>query len=198
METERQLISRAQSGNADAFRKLVDLNKHGLYRICYDLTGNVDDACDLSQDVFVQAFQGIHSFRGEAKFSSWLYRIAVNLWLSRRRKKATHLLHFWESERFDDYADQRNGHENNPEQFAESKLMQLNISRALNKLSAREKAIFVLRHYHDLSLKEIAGILDIKLGTVKSLLFRAIKKLQKELSFYRQEFKMEKNNEQMQ
>ena len=81
-----------------------------------------------------------------------------------------------------------------PDQSAEARIMQEHIEQALEKLSPRERSIFVLRHYNDLPLKEIAGILKISEGTVKSLLFRALKRLQKELAFYRSELGLEERS----
>jgi len=195
LEREKRLVQRAQSGDRSAFRQLVEDHEKKIYGVCYDLTGKHEDACDLSQDVFVQAYQALGSFRGDAKFGSWLYRIAVNLWLNRKRKKSFAFILFKESNHLDQNFAGGTTSNSNPEQYAESKLMHANIARALTKLSPRERSIFVLRHYEDLPLKEIAEILEIKLGTVKSLLFRALKKLQKELYFYQEEFLREKNNE---
>ena len=79
-----------------------------------------------------------------------------------------------------------------PEAAAEGKVIQTHIEAALEKLTARERSIFVMRHYNDLSLKEIARILTISEGTVKSMLFRALKRLQHELEFYRKDLGMEK------
>lgn len=197
MADEKDFIARAQAGDLSAFRELVEENKKAVYRVCFDLTGSSDDALDLSQEVFLLAYKKLDSFRGEAKFSSWLYRIAINLWLSQKRKKAWEFLLFKESNQMAEYPDKRDSGYPNPEDFTENGLMQLNISRALDSLSPRERSIFILRHYQDLTLQEIADILQIKLGTVKSLLFRAIKKLQKELEFYKREFMTEKDDEKM-
>ena len=78
MIDEKSLIMQAQSGNINAFREIVEENKKMVYYLCYDLTGNQEDAKDLSQDVFIKVFQSIQSFQGTGKFSSWLYRITIN------------------------------------------------------------------------------------------------------------------------
>lgn len=198
MTEEQLLIQRAQYGDKTAFRELVERYKKKIYYLAYDLTGNHHDAEDLSQEVFIKAFRSLPRFRGEAKLSSWLYRIAVNTNISQRRKKSvSHMLlqESFEAEgeiKLDNLGDEI---KYNPEQAAEAKLMQKHLEHALQKLAPREKSIFVLRHYHDLPLKEIAETLKINLGTVKSLLFRALKKMQKELAFYKEDFGSEVSND---
>lgn len=193
MERENLLIQRAKSGDSSAFRQLVEKNKRKIYGLCFELTGEHESANDLSQEVFVKAFQNLETFRGEAGFSSWLYRIAVNLHINQTRKKMFSRLFTRETNYFDRKILEANY--SDPERNAEARLIRENIENALAKLAPRERAIFVLRHHQDLPLKEIAEILKIKVGTVKSLLFRAIKKLQKELSFYKEDFFQERFDE---
>jgi RNA polymerase sigma-70 factor (ECF subfamily) len=186
---EQALVERARNGEMGAFRELVELYKKKIYYLSLDLTGNHHDAEDLSQEVFIKAYRSLKNFRGDAKFNSWLYRITVNTCISQRRKKsvaAMTLQEDFESEstpRF--FSESESSH--NPERHAEASLMQQHIDSALQQLTPRERSIFVLRHYNDLPLKEIAQILKITEGTVKSMLFRAIQRLQKELAFYRKE-----------
>jgi RNA polymerase sigma-70 factor (ECF subfamily) len=186
---EQALVQRARNGEMGAFRELVELYKKKIYYLSLDLTGNHHDAEDLSQEVFIKAYRSLKNFRGDAKLNSWLYRITVNTCISQRRKKsvaAMTLQEDFESEstpRF--FSESESSH--NPERHAEASLMQQHIDSALQQLTPRERSIFVLRHYNDLPLKEIAQILKITEGTVKSMLFRAIQRLQKELAFYRKE-----------
>lgn len=191
MKEEQVLVERARRGEMFAFRELVERYKKKVYYLAYDLTGNHHDAEDLSQEVFIKAFRSLKNFRGDAKLSSWLYRITVNTAISQQRKKSVSQMQLQESFEEESRNEvQFSGGETtqNPEKCAEAGLMQQHIEKALQKLSPREKSIFVLRHYNDLPLKEIADILKINLGTVKSMLFRAIQKLRKELAFYKQEF----------
>ena len=189
MNDEQALVQRARNGEMGAFRELVELYKKKIYYLSLDLTGNHHDAEDLSQEVFIKAYRSLKNFRGDAKLNSWLYRITVNTCISQRRKKsvaAMTLQEDFESEstpRF--FSESESSH--NPERHAEASLMQQHIDSALQQLTPRERSIFVLRHYNDLPLKEIAQILKITEGTVKSMLFRAIQRLQKELAFYRKE-----------
>lgn len=189
MSEEHVLVERARKGEMGAFRELVERYKKKLYYLSLDLTGNHHDAEDLSQDVFIKAYRSLKNFRGDAKFNSWLYRIAVNTCISQKRKKSLSSMTLQED--FDGDSDQQHFNEktsiHNPERTAEAGLMQQHINHALQRLTPRERSVFVLRHYNDLPLKEIAHILKITEGTVKSMLFRAIQRLQKELAFYRKE-----------
>ncbi len=192
MIEEKILVQQAQNGEMEAFRQLVDLYKIKIYRLAYDLTGNGMDAEDLSQDVFIKAFRSLSSFRGDSKFGTWLYRITVNTCLDHRSKKSlsmvTPISTTQNEEEHAPYEHPSSGVL--PDQAAESSLIQKNIELALEQLSPREKTVFMLRHYHDLPLKEIAETLNISLGSVKTLLFRAIKRLQNELSMYREEVRI--------
>ena len=196
MNEEQVLVQRARNGEMGAFRDLVERYKKKIYYLCLDLTGNHHDAEDLSQEVFIKAYRSLNKFRGDAKFNSWLYRITVNTCISHGRKKAVSAMMLQED--FD--SENTSQHLSpgisihNPERSAEAGLMQQHIDNALQCLTPRERSIFVLRHYNDLPLKEIAHILKITEGTVKSMLFRAIKKLQKQLSFYREDFAENKGN----
>ena len=87
MIDERLLITKAKNGNINAFKELVEEYKKMVYYFSYDLTGNHEDAEDLSQEVFIKVFQSIHSFRSEGKLSSWLYRITLNTFISLQRRR---------------------------------------------------------------------------------------------------------------
>lgn len=190
MIEEQLLVEQAQNGEMDAFKALVDLYKVKIYRLAYDLTGNSLDAEDLSQDVFLKAYRSLDKFRGESKFGTWLYRITVNTCYDHRSKKSLRMIQpMTTSESEDDPSPlEPVGNSILPDRAAEASLIQHNIERALEQLTPREKTVFMLRHYHDLPLKEIAETLNVSLGSVKTLLFRAVKRLQGELEMYREEF----------
>ena len=130
MNKEQVLVTRAQNGELSAFRQLVELYKKNIYYLSYDLTGSHHNAEDLSQDVFIKVFQSIKSFRGEAKLSSWIYRITVNTFISQYRKKSYSAMKLWhdlndekEGERDPQEAENRAAHDNPP------KSIQLNFLR---------------------------------------------------------------------
>lgn len=168
-----------------SFRAVVEQHKRPLYALAYDLTGSHHDAEDLSQDVFLKAYRARQRFRGEAQLSTWLYRITVNTYLNQRRKKALRFRTLW-----GDFDETTHPAETTDQQ-AETAAMRQHVEAALDQLSPRERAAFVLRHYHDLSLKEVAATMDISDGTVKSLLFRAARKLRTALAFYREDLGLE-------
>lgn len=194
MTDERLLIERAQQGEMEAFRLLVERSKINVYRLAYDLTGNRHDAEDLSQDVFIKAFKSLRLFRGDAKWSTWLYRITINAAMDKKKSKAqkTMLMHdaFAAGNAETEYAPSDEAPR--PDRLTDAGLIRRNIERALEDLTTRERSVFVLRHYHDLSLRQIAETMDISEGTVKSFLFRAIRRLRKSLDLYKHEFGLEK------
>jgi len=183
---DRKLVERAREGGGAAFRVLVERYMKKVYAVALDMTGNHHEAEDISQDVFLKAYGSLPRFRGRAGVSTWLYRMTVNACIDRSRKKA------WKAMKpkgieLDENIQQDKQSRNTlsqPEHEMERTLMQQYIRRALDGLTERERAIFVLRHYHALPLKEIADCLNVTEGTVKSTLFRAIKRLQGMLAPY--------------
>ena len=183
---DRQLVERAREGDGAAFRALVERYMKKVHAVALDMTGDHHVAEDISQDVFLKAYGALPRFRGRASVSTWLYRMTVNACIDRSRKKA------WKAMKpkgivIDEDIQQHRQSRNTlsqPEHAMERALMQQHIRRALDGLTERERAIFVLRHYHALPLKEIADCLNVTEGTVKSTLFRAIKRLQGMLAPY--------------
>ena len=163
------------------FRELVETHKKRVYYLALDLTGNHHDAEDLAQDVFIKAFRALDSFRGDAKVFTWLYRITVNTHLNRRRKKAVRNMQLQED--FDRQEDDSGALPCTDEQ-AQRKQMQAHIQASLDALSPRERSAFVLKHMNGLTIKDTAAAMDVAPGTIKSLLYRATRKLRDELAFY--------------
>ena len=193
---ELRLAKQICEGDRNAFRDIVEDKKKKIFYLAFDLTGSQQDAEDLSQEVFLKAFRYMHTFKGEASISTWLYRIALNAFMDQKRKKA------FEKEKNQQPLDERlssdrvfdeNPAEGNPEKYAESRQMQMHIEQALEHLSPRERSVFVMRHYQGKPGKEVGALLGISEGTVKSLLSRAIKKMQKVLGFYKNTLGMEVN-----
>jgi RNA polymerase sigma-70 factor (ECF subfamily) len=162
--------------------ELVDRYHRRVYALALDLTGDHHDAEDLSQEVLIKACESLDSYRGDAAPFTWLYRIAVNTYLNRGRgqkRQATTLQ--------GDFEHMTDGVGAAPEtgEHAERRQMQAHIEAALDVLSPRERSAFVLKHEHDLRIKDVAASMDVAPGTVKSLLYRATRKLRDELAFYR-------------
>ena len=186
MVDEQVLLVRVRDQEPGAFQELVDLYKKQIYYLGLDLTGNHHDAEDLTQEVFIKAFQSIHKFRGDSRVSSWLHRIAVNAHIDTKRKKSLTMTKSYDGPDEDPgrFAAPEHAADIHPHKNVERARMQEDIEQALQGLTARERMVFVLRHYQDLAIKEIAEAMEISEGTVKSFLFRAIKKLQKTLVVY--------------
>lgn len=186
-----QLVERLRAGEPAAFREMVEQHQRDVYALAYDLCGNHHDAEDLAQEVFIKAFRAIGSFRADAKLGSWLYRIAMNAHIDNKRRKPVQLVSI------DAYAtdDEPTGDRMvelaamgaRPDRTAGAGRFQADVERALDSLSAQERTVFVLRHYHDMKIGEISASLSIAEGTVKSLLFRSMQKLRERLSQYRGE-----------
>lgn len=187
MQEERNLIQLAQNGDMSAFRKLVERHQKRILWLAFDLSGNMQDAEDISQEIFVKMFKSLKKFRGESKLSSWLYKITVNTWLNESRKGSTVLRKMQiplDEDLFENRADEPGYLPADPEREAESALLNKRFRKAFELLSRRELSVFMLRHYHDHKITEIGKILDLSAGTVKSMLFRAVKKMQKRLECF--------------
>ena len=187
-DRELSLAQQVCEGDREAFRQIVESNKKKIFYLSFDLTGSVQDAEDLSQEVFMKAFRFLHQFKGKSSLRSWLYRITLNTFLDQKRKKSVEIDK--NQQKLDgqvsaSFSLNSRSSTPNPEKFAESRQIQDHIEQPLEKLSLRERTVFVMRHYQGMSGKEVGILLNISEGTVKSLLFRAIKKLQKALQIYK-------------
>lgn len=170
----------AESRTELSLREVVQTHKRAVYFLALDLTGNHHDAEDLSQEVFIKAHKGLHRFRGESGLYTWLRRIAINTHLNKRRKKALSMMRFFGD---DDAAGNTVSDQMSPAESAEGAVLRSHIDRAMERLSPRERTAFVLRHHHDMSIQDVASDMEVSDGTVKSLLFRATRKLRDELAF---------------
>ncbi len=192
------LAERVCQGDLSAFQGLVDQFKKKVYFLAYDIVGDHHEAEDVSQEVFIKVYRSLGSFRRDAKMSSWIYQIAVNsaidLLRKRKAKPSVNL------EEFDhiELQDAPRGAATapvDPESSAEAALLQGRIEKALHSLTPRERVVFAMRHYNDFKINEIADVLKVSSGTVKSLLFRALQKLRRELALYRGGGSWEVNHE---
>jgi RNA polymerase sigma-70 factor (ECF subfamily) len=187
VQDEQALVDRISSGDNSAFQEFVERYKKKIYYIAYDITGDHDDAEDISQEVFIKVLRSLKTFRRNAKISSWLYQISVNASIDLLRKKSSKHEKLMDDIERADIQENLQGSSNNaqnPEQSAEEIIIQKHISKALQKVSPKERSVFVMRHYNELKIREIAEILKVSPGTVKALFYRATRKLRKELSFY--------------
>jgi RNA polymerase sigma-70 factor (ECF subfamily) len=174
-------------GLEGAFRKLYDQFKDRVYNVCYRITGNATDALDASQETFGIMFRKIGDFRFESKFSSWVYRIAVNASIDLKRRSNTRWLASLDAvqERSARQGKRTEIHDEAaeaPMHTAARHELEAEIQQAISRLSPKMRAITVLRYVEGLSYEEIAETLRISLGTVKSRLSRAHHALDRELT----------------
>jgi RNA polymerase sigma-70 factor, ECF subfamily len=156
---EAQLIGRTRRGDQAAFRQVVDQDRGRLLRVCFRLLGNVEDAEDIAQEAFRQAYVNQGRFREDAWFSTWLCRIAVNLCLNALRRRGARSEPLAET-----LPDPRPG----PDRAYAQRELGHRLDRALERLGPEMRTAVVLRECLGLSYAEIAEVLDIPLGTVKS------------------------------
>ena len=180
------LVKKVQAGNKDAFGELVLRYQKRIYNKAYSFTHNVEEARDLSQEIFLKAFKAIHRFRGNSAFYTWLYQIARNAGIDYTRKRNRRkLILFGDMTLISRLSREKS--QTQPIHQVERDELNDQIKKAINKLSPRQKQVFVLRHYEGLSLKEIAETLGLKIGSVKAHHFNAVRKLRKLLSHYVEE-----------
>lgn len=183
-DIDLQLVERVLAKDPEVINDIVRLYKRQVYHLALELCRDHDDAEDLTQEVFIRAWKSLDSFRGEARLSTWLHRITVNLFINMTRSKGYNVRK--EQTTFDEeYMTSSSSSQLNPEQLLSEHMLEEHLERALCRLSPAQRTVFILRHYHDMSIKEIAEQMGNSEGTVKVLLFRAIRNLQKHLSFYR-------------
>jgi len=169
-----ELVARAQASDRAAFDRLVEATYAMAYATAYRLTGDVDAAADATQDAYVRAYASLHTFRGSSSFSTWLYRIVVNVSLDilRRRVRAPEPLTVATDDDEERELDIVDGSAD-PHAQAERRERQAVVLRALQRISDDHRAVLVLFDLNGLAYEEIARILGIPLGTVKSRLNRA-------------------------
>lgn len=175
------LIRRAQRGDADAFEQLLLEHQKNVYNLCYRMAGNPDDAMDLSQETFLRAWRCLDQYQFASAFSTWLYRLCSNIcidFLRKRRRQQTVPLTFEDAD----------GEEQTyavpdaqplPEEQVELKLTHETLAAAMAQLLPEHRAVLQLRVVNEMSYEQIADVLDIQIGTVKSRLSRARNQLKK-------------------
>jgi RNA polymerase sigma-70 factor (ECF subfamily) len=186
---ERELIARAKAGDFEAFTALVNANKGRLYALALKMTGNPQDAEDIVQDTFLKAIDNIDKFREQSAFSTWLYSIGLNEARAHlARQKSTDL------KPIEEYLPTRSAEEihsandhalfdwRDPHVELEDRELREVIDRVIAQLPFKYKEAFLLRYFEDLSIKEIAGIINESVASTKSRVLRAKLAIRDELS----------------
>ncbi|MBL7998665.1 MAG: sigma-70 family RNA polymerase sigma factor [Candidatus Kapabacteria bacterium] len=188
IENDKEFVERILAKDPDVFTDIVKTYKKQVYYLALDLSRSHDDAEDITQDVFIRVYKALGQFRGDSKLSTWLYRITMNTFINRTRSLA-----YEASKTSAEYDDEYGIHsstttvgwEANPEHVLTQKFIDEHLKNALDSISPAQRTVFMLRHYHDMALKDIAEQMGNTEGTVKVLLFRAVHNLQKKLAFYK-------------
>ena len=178
-EQELLLIRRVQAGETEAFEDLVRAHEKTVYNLALRMTGNPQDAEDMAQEAFLKAYRSLPEFRGESKFSVWLYRIVSNVCLDHLRRQSRRPAVSLTTEDEEGEAQQWDVPDESlsPERLLEQKLTREAVQKGLRQLPEEQRQILLLREIKGLSYEEIGEILALEPGTVKSRIFRARKRL---------------------
>jgi len=179
---ERHLVERARGGDRAAFREIVEAHQQLVYRVALALTRDHHDAEDVVQDVFVKAYGSLGSFRGEAALATWLHRMAATTAISAVRRRRVRSAGRLENEEGAPLPLPDRSVTGDPARRAEGRAVRDAVNRALATLSGAERTVFLLRHHGEMSLAEVARATGRADGTVRNLLFRALRKLRRELA----------------
>jgi len=179
--TDEQLVELAVSEDPEAFGEIVRRWERKIFALCFGMLGREDDAGDAAQEAFIAAYRNLANFRGEAKVSSWLHRIAVNQCLTIKRRQKT---------RAEDYVVDEDGAEDrtfvasphlSPARTTE-KVERMNLVRqAVGALPSELRQVIVMKEFEEMTFQEISETLELPLSTVKSRLYTALKQLRMRL-----------------
>jgi RNA polymerase sigma-70 factor (ECF subfamily) len=195
IQNDHHLLQRLKAREDEAFREFVRLYQRRVFALALQLLGNSDDADDLTQEAFIKAHGAMESFQGASSLYTWLHRITVNLYIDFTRSGRYRTITAWNDER-DNEATSAFAHvpHTPPDTSTDAQFQSEHIEQALQTLSPQQRAVFVLRHFEDLSLEEVAQELGVSIGTVKTLLFRAVRQLRERLAFYKTDLALQPNN----
>lgn len=178
--SDELLVERAVAGDTEAFGEIVRRWERRIYALAYGILGREDEARDAAQETFVAAFRNLPNFRGEAKVSSWLHRIAVNQCVTRQRRAKVRGEVSFEAEQ-EGHGAQFVSTGGSPASATEAGQRAEAVRRAVAALPHELREVVVLKEFEDLTFQEIADALDVPLSTVKSRLYTALKQLRMRL-----------------
>jgi RNA polymerase sigma-70 factor (ECF subfamily) len=180
--TDEELVARSIGGDLDSFNQLVVRWERPIYALAYRVIGREEDARDVCQETFLRAFRAIRGFRGQAKFSSWLYRITLNLcrdWM--RRERRAPIAQAPEGVDLIELAAEREVGETVEDLISRRELTQA-VARAMAGLPEEQRTAIILKEYHGLTFQEIADLIDCPLSTVKTRLYQGLTVLRRQLA----------------
>ncbi len=178
--SDAECVRKLQRGETDAFETLIRRHQKTIFNLAYRMLGDYDEAAEISQETFLSAYRAIGNFRGDANFSTWLYRIALNHATTRRKSLNTRQQRSVPMENSEPASDPNPG----PPESMEKKEIRQRVQQALNRLEPDDAAVILLRDLQDVPYEEVARVLEVPIGTVKSRLHRARQALKSELASY--------------
>jgi RNA polymerase sigma-70 factor (ECF subfamily) len=174
MSDENQLIQEARRGNLTAFEELISSYERRIYNYCLRMTNNREDAEDLTQEVFVRVYKSLKRFKGNSQLSTWIYRIAHNVCIDRYRKVKLTTVSLSQPKGSDDEREMElPARDFSPEEEAMRMELKKYLLNSISELQPKYRSVIVLRDIQNYSYEEIAEILRLPLGTVKSHISRA-------------------------
>jgi len=179
--TDEELVARSMGGDLDSFNQLVLRWERPIYALAYRVIGREEDARDVAQETFLRAFRALKGFKGQAKFSSWLYRITLNLcrdWI--RRERRTPVVQAPEGVDVIELAGETSPSESIEELVSRHEIGRA-VAKAMSQLPEEQRTAIILKEYHGLTFQEIADLLDCPLSTVKTRLYQGLTVLRKRL-----------------
>src|SRR6266851_3419505 len=180
--TDEELVALSQAGDHDSFNELILRWERPIYALAYRVIGREEDARDVCQEAFLRAFRALPRFRGQAKFSSWLYRIALNLcrdWV--RRERRTPVVQAPEGVDLLELAEAAQPSESIEDLIARKDLVRA-VERVMARLPEEQRTAIVLKEYHGLTFQEIADLVGCPLSTVKTRLYQGLTVVRRELA----------------
>ena len=180
--TDEELVARAQQGDVESFNQLILRWERPIYALAYRVIGREEDARDVSQEAFLRAYRALPGFKGQAKFSSWLYRIALNLcrdWI--RRQRRTPLVQFPEDKDPGDVAAEA-GPVETVEDLVARREMSDRVAEAMKLLPEEQRTAIILKEFHGMTFQEIADLQDCPLSTVKTRLYQGLSVVRRHLA----------------
>ena len=180
--TDEELVARSVAGDSDSFNQLIIRWERPIYALAYRQIGREDDARDVCQEAFLRAFRALPGFKGQAKFSSWLYRITLNLcrdWMRRQRRSP--FVQVPEGVDVSDLAAVQASPSESIEDVIGRKDLGRHLARAMQTLPHEQRSVILLKEYHDLTFQEIAELQGCPLSTVKTRLYQGLTVLRREL-----------------
>jgi RNA polymerase sigma-70 factor (ECF subfamily) len=181
LKSDEKLVEMALAEDKDAFGEIVKRWERKIFALCFGMLGREEDARDAAQETFISAYRNLNNFRGEAKVSSWLHRIAVNQCLTRQRRAKVRGEQSLENENETAENAFFSPLSKSPSRLAEQKERVEMIRRAVNALPTDLKQVIVMKEFEEMTFQEISEILDLPLSTVKSRLYTALKQLRMRL-----------------